>query len=122
MKVYAYDGCSTCRKALAYLKTTGRTYELLPIREKPPTKAELRAVLKLYEGRIARLFNSSGRDYRALGLGARLKTMKEEAALDLLAGNGNLVKRPFWIAGNTGGTGFSLKEWRDKGLRPLPGA
>jgi arsenate reductase len=79
-------------------------------------------MLKIYGGRLSRLFNTSGSDYRALGLGAKLKTMDEAKALDLLAKNGNLVKRPFVLAGNTGAVGFNLKEWRDKGLRPLPKA
>jgi arsenate reductase len=122
MKVYAYDGCSTCKKALAYLKSTGREFEVLPIREQPPTKTELRAMLKIYGGKIGHLFNTSGRDYREQGLGAKLKTLSEEKALELLAKNGNLVKRPFFLAGNTGAVGFNLAEWRDKGIRPLPKA
>ena len=122
MRVYAYDGCSTCKKALAYLRSTGREFTLLPIREQPPTKAELRTMLKLYEGKLSHLFNTSGLDYRALKLGPKLKTMKPEAAISLLAKNGNLVKRPFVLAGNTGMVGFHLDEWLDKGIRPLPKA
>jgi len=120
MKVYVYEKCSTCTKALAYLKSTGRAFETLPIREQPPTKAELRTMLKIYGGRLGRLFNTSGKDYRELGLGEKLKTMGEDEALGLLSKNGNLVKRPFVLAGNTGAVGFNLTEWRDKGLRPLP--
>ncbi|HTB21385.1 MAG TPA: arsenate reductase family protein [bacterium] len=120
MKVYAYEKCSTCVKALAYLKSTGRAFEVLPIRQQPPTKAELRTMLKIYGGKLARLFNTSGSDYRELGLGEKMKTMREDEALDLLSKNGNLVKRPFVLAGNTGAVGFNLDEWRDKGLRPLP--
>ncbi len=121
MKVYAYKGCSTCVKALAYLDSTGRPYELRAIREQPPTKSELRTMLKIYGGKVAKLFNTSGAAYRALNLGAKLKGMDVEAALDLLARDGNLVKRPFVLAGNTGVVGFRLEEWREKGLRPLPG-
>ncbi len=121
MKVYVYDGCSTCKKALVYLKSTGRKFELLAIREQPPTKAELRFMLKVYKGKLGKLFNSSGLDYRALGLSAKLKKgLSEEKALDLLAQNGNLVKRPFWLAGNTGAVGFRIKEWKEKGIRKLP--
>jgi len=122
MKVYAYEKCSTCVKALAYLKSTGRAFDVLPIRSQPPTKAELRAMLKIYGGKLGRLFNTSGTDYREMGLGEKLKTMGEDKALDLLSKNGNLVKRPFVLAGNTGAVGFNLDEWRDKGFRPLPKA
>jgi arsenate reductase len=120
MQVYAYEGCSTCRKALAYLKSTGREFKLIPIRETPPTKAELRRMLKLYQGKVQRLFNASGQDYRALGLGAKLPQMTDEQAIDLLSKNGNLVKRPFVLVGNTGAVGFREAEWLDKGLRQLP--
>jgi arsenate reductase len=120
MKVYAYDGCSTCKKALSYLRSTGRDFELLAIREKPPTKAELRFMLKVYGGKIGKLFNTSGHDYRAQGLGAKLPKMDPEKALDLLAKNGNLLKRPFVVVGNTGLVGFRLDEWREKGIRPMP--
>jgi arsenate reductase len=120
MKVYAYDGCSTCRKALAYLKSTGRQFQLIPIRETPPTKAELRQMLKFYGGKVKHLFNVSGQDYRALGLGAKLPKLSDEQAIDLLSRNGNLVKRPFVLVGNTGIVGFKEDEWLDKGLRQLP--
>ncbi|MBL9133115.1 MAG: arsenate reductase family protein, partial [Verrucomicrobiaceae bacterium] len=46
MKVYAYQGCSTCRNAVKWLKGKGIEHEEIPIRETPPTVAELKAVLK----------------------------------------------------------------------------
>lgn len=117
MKVYAYEKCSTCRKALAYLKSTGRSFDVLAIREKPPALEELKRMLKIYEGKLGRLFNTSGTDYRAMKLGEKLKVMPLPRALGLLARNGNLVKRPFVLVGNTGATGFDLAEWKDKGIR-----
>lgn len=122
MKVYALDSCSTCKKALAYLKSTGRPFELKAIRETPPTKAELKLMLKVYGGKVGALFNTTGVDYRAQKLGAKLPKLSESQALDLLAKNGNLVKRPFLLAGNTGMVGFRMDEWLDKGIRPLPKA
>ena len=120
MKVYAYEGCSTCRKALSYLKSTGREFQLIPIRETPPTKDELRRMLKLYQGKVKHLFNTSGQDYRAMGLGAKLPKLTDEQAITLLSKHGNLVKRPFVLVGNTGAVGFKEEEWLDKGLRQLP--
>ena len=120
MKVYALDTCSTCKKALAYLKSTGRDFELKGIRENAPTKPELRAMLKVYDGKLGKLFNTSGLECRAKKLGPKLKTMDPEKAIDLLAANGMLVKRPFVVAGNTGMVGFDLDEWMNKGIRPLP--
>lgn len=120
MKVYAYSNCDTCKKALSYLKSTGRDFELKAIRETPPTKVELRAMLKVYGGELGKLFNTSGTDYRDMKLGPKLKKMDPEKAIGLLAKNGNLIKRPFVLAGNTGMVGFKLDEWMTKGIRPMP--
>ena len=111
MKVYAYDHCSTCKKALSYLQSTGRDFQVIPIREQPPTKAELRTMLKVYEGKLAKLFNTSGQDYRALGLKDRLPDLSDGQALALLAGNGNLVKRPFVVLPEGGLVGFDQQAW-----------
>lgn len=110
-KVYAYTGCDTCRKALRFLTERGISHTVVPIREQPPTLPELRRMLKLGGGEIRRLFNTSGQDYRALGLGKQLPTLTEAAALELLAGNGNLVKRPFVLTPSGGTVGFSPEVW-----------
>ncbi len=111
-KVYAYSGCGTCRAALKFLKAHGIAHEAVPIRERPPTKAELRRMLAVQGGAVRRLFNTSGADYRALGLGAMLPTMTTDAALDVLAANGNLVKRPFLLTADGGAVGFDEGVWR----------
>lgn len=110
MRVYAYEKCDSCRKALRFLREKGVTAEVVPIRETPPTMAELRRVLKEV-GQLKRLFNTSGQDYRALGLGPKLGSMSEDEALALLAANGNLVKRPFVVSDDWATTGFDEAEW-----------
>jgi arsenate reductase len=111
IKIYAYAGCDTCRRALKSLKERGVPHEVLPIREQPPTKAELKRMLAVYGGEVRKLFNTSGQDYKALGLAAKLPTMSAAAALDLLATNGNLVKRPFVTTADGGIVGFKREEW-----------
>jgi transcriptional regulator, Spx/MgsR family len=112
LKVYAYASCDTCRKALKFLRAEGIAFEELPIRETPPTKAELREMLAAQGGDLRRLFNTSGRDYKALGLSAKLPSMSEAEAIDLLASNGNLVKRPFAIGAGIHLVGFKEDAWR----------
>jgi arsenate reductase len=73
--------------------------------------AELRAMLGHCGGELRRLFNTSGRDYRALGLKDRLPAMTRDEALALLAANGNLVKRPFALGPDFGLTGFDEAAW-----------
>ena len=111
MKIYTYSGCSTCKKATRWLDAQGIAYEERPIRERPPTRAELKAMLGYVGGERRRLFNVSGQDYRALGLKDTLPTMSDAEALKLLASNGNLVKRPFLLGDGYGLVGFKQEEW-----------
>jgi arsenate reductase len=68
-------------------------------------------MLKTFGGDVRRLFNTSGQDYRRLGLKDKLPTMGEMEALALLASNGNLVKRPFVLTRTGGTVGFDETEW-----------
>jgi len=78
----------------------------------PPSKAVLKKAL---QGRdLRKLFNTSGVQYRELKIKDKLKTMTETQALDLLAGNGKLVKRPIAIDGSTVTVGFNEGEYKDK--------
>ena len=111
LKIYTYAGCDTCRNALKFLAARQITATVIPIRETPPTIPELRAMLEEYGGDLRKLFNTSGRDYQALGLAEKLPAMNETEALDLLAANGNLVKRPFLIGKTARRVGFREEEW-----------
>ncbi len=110
--VYCYEKCSTCRDALKWLDGQGLAYQIKAIRDTPPTVAELRRALTAVGGELRKLFNSSGLDYRALGLKDRLPAMTETEALELLSNNGNLVRRPFLIGGATVLVGFKPAAWQ----------
>jgi arsenate reductase (glutaredoxin) len=111
-KVYVYEKCDTCRRAVKFLQAKGIEFEAVPIRERPPTKAELRRMLGHVQGNLRRLFNTSGQDYRAMKLGERLQELSEAEAIDLLASNGNLIKRPFLLTKSGGAVGFDEAEWK----------
>ena len=110
LKVYAYKGCGTCRKAAKYLAEKSVEYKEIAIRENPPSKAELKRMLAAV-GDLKKLFNTSGQDYRSLGMKDKLPTMTVAQAIDLLSTNGNLIKRPFAIDGEKGVVGFRENEW-----------
>lgn len=112
--VYTYAKCSTCRSATKWLRARGVAFLERPIRETPPTPAELQRMLVFQEGNLRRLFNTSGVDYRARGLSTKLTSMPISAAFTLLAANGNLVKRPFLLADSFGLVGFNKAEWIEK--------
>ena len=114
LKIYDYSGCSTCRNAIKWLKQHAIPFEEIAIRETPPSLADLKAMLAAHDGDLRRLFNVSGLDYRSLGLKDKLPTLSTEAALKLLAENGNLVKRPFGIDSKNKVclVGFKEPEWQ----------
>ena len=109
--IYTYANCGTCRRAVKWLRARGVEFVEKPVRETPPSPAELRAMLRHQDGTLRKLFNTAGRDYRALGLGEKLAVMTEPEALALLAANGNLVKRPFLLGADFGLVGFDETRW-----------
>ena len=111
ISVYAYKGCDTCRKALKWLKERGIPHEVKAIRETPPSVAELKAAVAAFGGDLRPLFNTSGGDYRELGLKDQLPGMTADEAVALLSKNGNLVKRPFVAGGGVALAGFKEDEW-----------
>ncbi len=111
LKIYTYSKCNTCRRALKFLRDRQIAFQEVAIRETPPSHSELKVMAGAY-GNVRKLFNTAGRDYKALKLSEKLPGMSEEEALGLLARNGNLVKRPFLIGDNVHLAGFNEAEWR----------
>lgn len=115
--VYTYAKCDTCRRAVKWLRAHGLDFAERPIRETPPTLAELRTMLAAQAGELRRLFNTSGRDYREQQLGTKLPGLTDPEALGLLAGNGNLVKRPFLLGSGVALVGFNEASWAEACLK-----
>ncbi len=103
---YGYDRCSTCRKAQQWLREHGIASTPVDITTNPPPKRVLEAILRSGRYQLGELFNRSGEAYRALGLSQRLKTLTQAQALELLADNGRLVKRPIITDGSRHTVGF----------------
>ena len=111
--VYTYAQCSTCRNAVKWLNAEGIAFTEKPIRETPPPKDELKRMLTFQGGELRKLFNTSGGDYREMKIGEKLDTMTTATALELLAGHGNLVKRPFLLTAQVGLVGFKPDVWAE---------
>ena len=114
LRVYAYSRCSTCRKALSWLAqqglSAGEQLDLIEITTHPPAKETLAQALAAL-GVIKRLFNTSGQSYRALGAAA-VAAMDEDDALQALAADGKLIKRPLvFTAKGKVLVGFKPDEW-----------
>lgn len=120
MVVLCYEKCTTCKKALKWLDEQGISYEVRPIREENPTKAELAAWYQQSGLPLKRFFNTSGNLYKELGLKDKLGKMSEEEQLTLLATDGMLVKRPLVVSSAGILTGFKEEEWAKKLSRQQP--
>ena len=94
MVFICYPKCSTCKKAQAWLKAQGLDCEVRDIQKDNPTLEELRQWHRQSGLPLKKFFNTSGQQYRALGLKDKLPAMTEEEQLALLATDGMLVKRP----------------------------
>jgi arsenate reductase len=110
MRIYTLKTCDTCRKASKWLKEQQIPFQEQAIREQPPTPHELRLAIT-FHGDIRKLFNVSGQDYRKLHLKDTLPSMSEESAIELLASNGNLIKRPFLVYKDSAIAGFDAEKW-----------
>ena len=111
LKVYTLSNCDSCRRATRWLRSQDLRFEEIPIRETPPSAAELRQALAANGGQLRSLFNTSGREYRAQGLREKLPTLGERDGIALLAKNGSLVKRPFAVGPGVALTGFDEQRW-----------
>ncbi|MCU0793189.1 MAG: arsenate reductase family protein [Opitutaceae bacterium] len=119
LTVYTYKSCDACRQATKWLAAKGLPFVEKPIRETPPSPAELRAMLAHLGGERRRLCNTSGKDYRDQKFGEVVDALSEADFFARLAANGNLIKRPFLLRAAApargeaavGLTGFAAEVW-----------
>ena len=109
-----YPKCTTCQRAKKFLDERGASYTERHIKEENPTADELRTWWQASGMPLKKFFNTSGIQYRELGLKDRLPGMSEEEQLELLASDGMLVKRPILVGDGFVLTGFRQGEWEEK--------
>ena len=106
-----YPRCSTCQKALAWLRDRGIEPETRDIKSQRPTREELARWWKASGLPLKRFFNTSGLQYKALGLKDKLPQMSEDEQFALLSTDGMLVKRPILVGDGFVLVGFKESEW-----------
>ena len=114
MLFVCYPRCSTCKKAQKWLDEHQLPYTVRDIKEDNPTADELREWVARSGLPLKRFFNTSGIQYKALGLKDKLPGMSEDAQFALLATDGMLVKRPILVGENFALTGFKEAEWMER--------
>lgn len=111
MLFVCYPKCSTCQKAKAWLQERGVAFDERDIKQDNPTEQELRAWHEKSGLPLKRFFNTSGLQYKALGLKDKLPAMTEDEQYALLATDGMLVKRPLLVGEDFVLPGFKTADW-----------
>ena len=111
MLFICYPRCTTCRKAQKWLDEHKLDYEARDIKKDPPTRAELGLWHEKSSLPLKRFWNTSGTQYKALGIKDRLPGMSVDEQLGLLSADGLLVKRPILVYGDAVLVGFKEEEW-----------
>ncbi|HFI0237615.1 TPA: arsenate reductase family protein [Streptococcus suis] len=94
---YEYPKCSTCRAAKAELKSLSLEFEAIDIKATPPSVDQLKSWMEATGLDLKKYFNTSGNSYRELGLKDKFDSLTVDQALELLANDGMLIKRPLLI-------------------------
>ena len=111
MKFFSYNKCGTCRKAKKILDAYKLSYDEIDITETPPPKSVLKKAIKARG--MKKLFNTSGEQYKKLRIKDKIGAMTETQTIELLSGNGRLVKRPIAVDGNRITVGFNEIEYKE---------
>ena len=111
IQFYGYKKCGTCRKAEKALEKYAIEYSFIDITLEPPNAATLKKVAELANIELNKLFNTSGVQYRELNIKEKLPAMSTKEVLDLLAGNGRLIKRPLVTDGVKASVGFKEEDF-----------
>ena len=114
MLFIGYPKCATSRKAQKFLDERGAVYVERHIKDNNPTQEELREWHSRSGLPLKKFFNTSGLQYKALGLKDKLPGMSEEEQFALLASDGMLVKRPILVGDDYVLVGFKQEEWEEK--------
>lgn len=113
MILIEYPKCSTCKRAEKYLSEKGYKYIVRDIVKDTPSKEELTEIIEKSGKDIKKFLNTSGIKYRELGLKYKLEDMNNDEKIELLAGDGMLIKRPILLSDNKVLVGFKEKEWNE---------
>jgi arsenate reductase len=111
-----YPKCTTCKRAKKWLDEHEIKYEDRHIVENNPTVEELKEWIKLSGLETRKFFNTSGNLYKEMNLSKKLKDneLSEDEQIELLAGNGMLVKRPIVVGEDFVLVGFrNESQWEE---------
>ena len=113
LKLFSYSSCSTCRRAIKWLKSNDIDFELIDILKTPPSKEMLVSAREQYGDRKY-LLNTSGLIYRSIGSEV-VKKMSDKDLFEKLLLEPRLIKRPFLFRPDKFFLiGFKEEKWEEK--------
>lgn len=111
-KLYWYPGCSTCKAAARWLRDNDVPFETIDLVTETPDATALEDLWRRSDLPLARMFNSSGKAYRAGGWSKKkLEATEDAVALAALAADGMLIKRPILDTEDAVFVGFREKRY-----------
>ena len=94
--IYHNPGCSTSRKVLGILRQSGNEPKVIEYLKTPPSKAELKNLLKQMGMTPRQLMRRRGTPFDELGLGDPAKT--DEQLIDAILAHPILMERPVVVS------------------------
>lgn len=93
--IFTSPSCTSCRKAIAWLKSHNIPMEERNIFKKPFTADEIKQILRLTEDGTEEIISKRSKQYQALDI--NLDELKLSELIDLLIAQPALVKRPLMM-------------------------
>ena len=97
MKIYHNPRCSKSRQALQLIREQGLEPEIILYLESPPTKAELRDILRKLGKNADEILRKGEAEYKAHF--TAISRNDEKALIDLLVAYPKVIERPIVVAG-----------------------
>jgi len=97
LKIYHNPRCSKSRQGLALLESSGEAFEVIKYLENPPTKKELKDILKLLRFSAIDLIRKNEAIWKEK---YRDRSLTEDELIDAMIAYPKLIERPIVIKGD----------------------
>ena len=112
MIIYCYKRCSTCKKAIKFLKDNNASFEEIDYTEHPLSKEQIKKYWHQWGLPLKKFFNTSGILYREFKLKDKISEMSESDQIEILSKNPKLIKRPLLVLKDKVEIGFNEQKWK----------
>lgn len=110
--LYEYPKCTTCRKGRKFLEENDVEFKAHDMVKNPPSEETLKEIISKSPGNIDEFFNRRGKKFKDQDLKNRLDSMTENEKIEMLSGDGMLIKRPLAYDGEQVILGFNEGDWQ----------